>query len=637
MNKKHMKITALLAISLFAAAPIVTIGMVTAQAPLFTIYIGVGDNNPARIAWAGVISDSFRRIGIDSRVSIGTWGGWLDRVLFPLPEDLGAVFTDGGWDSIFIGWNWGSSWIDPTSLYDNDSIPIFNWCLINDPEVEVLLENIRSELNSTQRILYQKELQALTHEISALQILLYENETWAYDPDMTGFPDISQIFPTGSDPKIRIPGSDQIIIGVNTDPEDFNDMMSTAYYDGIAYGVCYDGLFFYASNDDMSTFTQTPMLAASDWVVENSGYNWTLSLRDDVYWPTGHKFNASDVVMTWKAIVTPDVGSARYGDYITVGLNNESFHIMDEFTVRVTFNETGPLYAWTPQLLNMVSILPYAQLNSVPFDQWRTHGITSGAMWTADDVAGGTMDIYGPMGLGPYVCRVATSGWDLPSRTFIADIRGGTNDPGISNGTVYPYYKGVNGWGTTPMPNQWVYKAITGAAQAITSLQTGEIDLVDTNFAIAPLRSTVDPAWGTLLFDAEIGFQSFGLNMMHPIFGTGEATPNGITDPDNAAMYAQYVRQALNYLIPREAIVDQILDGFGVPGNEYMPPSLAAFNDDIEPYRYDTEEAKRLLRLAGYEIPEFIPPPPIALYAAVGVAVTAIVIAVIAIYLWRKR
>ncbi|MHA2428683.1 MAG: hypothetical protein ACXADB_11735, partial [Candidatus Hermodarchaeia archaeon] len=69
MNKKLMKITAILAISLFAAAPIVAIGTVNAQAPLFTIYIGVGDNNPARIAWAGVISDSFRRIGIDSRVS----------------------------------------------------------------------------------------------------------------------------------------------------------------------------------------------------------------------------------------------------------------------------------------------------------------------------------------------------------------------------------------------------------------------------------------------------------------------------------------------------------------------------------------------------------------------------------------
>ncbi len=634
-----MKITAILAISLFAAAPIVTIGTVTAQAPLFTIYIGVGDNNPARIAWAGVISDSFRRIGIDSRVSIGTWGGWLDRVLFPLPEDLGAIFTEGGWDSIFIGWNWGSSWIDPTSLYDNDSIPIFNWCLINDPEVESLLESIRSELNSTQRILYQKELQALTNDISALQILLYENETWAYDPDMIGFPEISQIFPTGSDPMMRIPGSNQIIIGVNTDPEDFNNLMSTAYYDGIAYGVLYDSLFFYETNDDMSTFTFTPQLAASDWVVENNGYNWTLTLRDDVYWPTGHKFNASDVVMTWKAIVTPDVASARYGDYITVGLNNESFHILDEYTVRVTFNETGPLYAWTPQLLNLVSPLPYAQLNSVPFDQWRAHGISTGALWQATDVNGALIDIYGPLGTGPYVVRESTSGWDLASRTFIADIRGGPNDPGIANGTVYPYYMGVNGWHSsgTPMPEQWVYKAITGAAQAITALQTGEIDLVDTNFAIAPLRSTVDPAWGTLLFDAEIGFQSFGLNMMHPIWGTGEATPNGISDPDNAALYAKYVRQALNYLIPREAIVDQILDGYGVPGNEYMPPSLAAFNDDITPYRYDTEEAKRLLRDAGYEIPEFIPPPPIALYAAIGVAVTAIVIAVIAIYLWRKR
>ena len=99
----------------------------------------------------------------------------------------------------------------------------------------------------------------------------------------------------------------------------------------------------------------------------------------------------------------------------------------------------------------------------------------------------------------------------------------------------------------------------------------------------------------------------------------------------------KYVRQALSYLVPREAIVDQILDGFGVPGNEYMPPGLAAYNTDITPYQYNVEEAKNLLRMAGYVIPETPILPPIALYAAVGVAVSAVVIAVIAIYLWRRK
>jgi ABC-type transport system substrate-binding protein len=636
MNQRLLKITAILAISFFTAAPLFSF-TTTAQAPLFTIYVGVGDNNPARLAWAGVISDSFRRVGIDSRVSIGTWGGWLDRVLFPAPADLGKTFVEGGWDTIFIGWNWGSSWIDPTSLYDNDSIPIFNWCFHNDPEIERLLELIRSTLDSPTRIDYQKELQAYLHDVSALQCLLYENATWAYDPDMVGFDDVSQIFPTGSDPMMRITGSDTIKIGVNADPKDYSPMMSTAYYDGIAYGVCYDSLFFYENNDDMSTFTYTPQLAASDWVVTNGGYNWTLDLRQDVYWPTGYQFNASDVVMTWKAIVTPAVTSARYGDYITVGLNNESFEVIDEFTVRVAFNESLPLYAWTPQLLNMVAIHPYHVLNSVPFDQWRAHGINSGAMWSTTDVNGAAYNVYGPFGLGPYVCNDPSSGWDLGSRTFVAYRRGSTNDVGLANTTKIPYYKGDNGWMTTPMPETWVYKTIEGGATAIAALQTDDIDLVDTNFAIAPLRSTVDPAWGTMLYEAEIGFQSFGINLNHPVLGTGVQTPNGITDPDNAALYAKYVRQALNYLVPREAIVDQILDGFGVPGNEYMPPALAAYNWDITPYRYDVEEAKNLLRMAGYVIPETIPPPPIALYAAVGVAVTAVVIAVIAIYLWRKK
>ena len=636
MNNRLVKLTALLAISFFAAAPLVSF-TTTAQAPLFTIYVGVGDNNPARLAWAGVISDSFRRVGIDSRVSIGTWGGWLDRVLFPAPADLGKTFVEGGWDTIFIGWNWGSSWIDPTSLYDNDSIPIFNWCLHNDPEIERLLALIRSTLDSPTRIGYQKELQAYTHDVSALQVLLYENATWAYDPNMVGFDQVSQIFPVSGDPQFRLPGSPELKVGVNADPEDFHSMMSTAYYDGIAYGVCLEPLFYYADNDDMSNFDLTPALAAGDWLVENNGYNWTLDLRQDVFWPDGYQFNASDVVMTWQAIVTPAVTSSRYGDYVTVGLNNESFIILDEFTVRVAFNESLDLYAWTPQLLNMVDIMPYHIMNSVPFSGWRAHGINSGAYWTTLDINGAVYPVYGPFGLGPYVCNTPASGWDLGSRTFVAHRRGTANDVGLANGTKVPYFMGDNGRGTTPMPETWVYKTLVGGATAITELQTDGIDLVDTNFAIAPLRATVDPAWGTMLYEAEIGFQSFGINLEHPIFGTGEQTPNGITDPANAALYAKYVRQALNYLIPREAIVDQILDGFGVPGHEYMPPGLAAFETATTPYRYDVEQAKALLRMAGYVIPEVPVLPPIALYAAVGVAVSAVVIAVIAIYLWRRK
>lgn len=639
MNKKFLRISAILAISLFAAAPLLSLAPVSAQETLFPIYIGVGDNNPARLAWAQIISDSFRRVGIDSRVAIGTWGGWLDRVLFPVEENIGQTYILGGWDSIFIGWNWGSSWIDPTSLYDNDSIPIFNWCLHNDPEIERLLALIRSELDPPTRISYQKQLQAYTHNVSALQVLLYENETWAYDPNMIGFPEVSQIFPTGSDPMMRIPGSNVIKIGVNADPKDYSSMMSTAYYDGIAYGVTQDSLFFYENNDDMSTFTYTPQLAAGPWDVTNNGYNWTLSLREDVYWPSGWQFNASDVILTWQAIVTPAVTSARYGDYITVGLTNESFIELDEFTVRVAFDESLPLYAWTEQLLNMVAIVSYQEMSQVPFADWRAHGSNAGTLWTATDVNGDPYDVYGPYGLGPYVCNTPASGWDAGSRTFIADRRGSAGDAGLNNGTKVPYYMGENGWheSNTPMPEQWVYKTIVGGSTAINALQIDEIDLVDTNFAIAPLRATVDPAWGSMLYDAEIGFQSFGLNLQHPIWGTGIGTPAGSADTANAATYAMYVRQALNYLIPRVAIVNEVLDGFGVPGNEYMPPSLAAYNWDITAYRYNVPEAIRLLELAGYTVPTVLPVPPIALYAAIGVAVAAIVIAVIAIYLWRKK
>jgi len=146
---------------------------IDAQYPLFTFYIGVDDDNPARVAFSGMIRDSLRQVGIDAQVAIGTWGGWLDRFLFPNVSMLGAIYIDGGWDSVLVGWNWNSPWINPAILYSNDSIPYFNYCLINDSQVELLLDCIRQELDPVMRIQYQKALQARTHELSALLILHY--------------------------------------------------------------------------------------------------------------------------------------------------------------------------------------------------------------------------------------------------------------------------------------------------------------------------------------------------------------------------------------------------------------------------------------------------------------------------------
>ena len=60
------------------------------------------------------------------------------------------------------------------------------------------------------------------------------------------------------------------------------------------------------------------------------------------------------------------------------------------------------------------------------------------------------------------------------------------------------------------------------------------------------------------------------------------------------------VRQAVNYAIDREAIVNYVLHGYGTTAAGLFPPEFYWANKDIAPYTYEPEKAKSLLNEAGW-------------------------------------
>lgn len=67
------------------------------------------------------------------------------------------------------------------------------------------------------------------------------------------------------------------------------------------------------------------------------------------------------------------------------------------------------------------------------------------------------------------------------------------------------------------------------------------------------------------------------------------------------------IRQAANYAINKKALVDNILQGTADVAAGPTPPAFAwAYDDKLQPYPYDPEKAKAMLKEAGYDGSEVI-------------------------------
>ncbi|WP_276352183.1 ABC transporter substrate-binding protein [Cohnella caldifontis] len=83
--------------------------------------------------------------------------------------------------------------------------------------------------------------------------------------------------------------------------------------------------------------------------------------------------------------------------------------------------------------------------------------------------------------------------------------------------------------------------------------------------------------------------------------GNGSAGPTiYIAGDDASSPWSNVkVRQALSYAIDRQALVDSLNFGYGMPTNQYGIPGTWSYNDEVK-IGYDPDKAKQLLSEAGY-------------------------------------
>lgn len=279
---------------------------------------------------------------------------------------------------------------------------------------------------------------------------------------------------------------------------------------------------------------------AMNWL---DGQTLEVKLRQGVKFHNGQEMTADDVVFTFERIINENAieypephTSPRKGLIAPL----ESVEKLDDYTVKFNFNGV-----WPPamQLLVHQQIVPKAYLEEVG-----TKGF-----------------IEKPIGTGPFKFVEGQLDDKIVLERF-DDYWGGAPDLA----PVGP-----------ACVERAIFRVIPEASTRVAALLAGEVDIIA---AVPPeLVNTLDLTPGVEVKTAAgTEPQWLQLNVSHPLFAD------------------QQVRQALNYAVDKDLIVEAIYGGRAVP----LPGPLSPFNNfvnkNLQPYPYDPDTALSMLAEAGW-------------------------------------
>lgn len=133
-----------------------------------------------------------------------------------------------------------------------------------------------------------------------------------------------------------------------------------------------------------------------------------------------------------------------------------------------------------------------------------------------------------------------------------------------------------------PKMDKLVFRSIPENSARLSALSSGEIDLAD----------GINPSDAATI-EGDANLQLF----KRPSLNVGYLGMTVTRKPFDD----KKVRQAVNYAIDKQALVDTFYEGQAEVASNPMPPVIQGFNKDIDAYPFDQEKAKALLKEAGYD------------------------------------
>ena len=277
---------------------------------------------------------------------------------------------------------------------------------------------------------------------------------------------------------------------------------------------------------------------AKEWEVSEDGLTYTFQLQEGVKFHDGTDFNAEAVI---KNINRWKGGKEEDFYYFNSMFKAEGEDIIKDVTAEGDYTVVFTLSRPQAPFLKNLAMSPF--------------GIGSP---TAFEAAG---DKFGdnPVGTGPF----KFTEWKRNDSITIEKFE--------------DYWQ--EGF---PKLDKVIFRSIPDNSARLNELMAGNIDLAD----------GINPSDGkTVEGDSTLQL------IERPSMNIGYL---GLTNT-RAPFDNKLVRQAVNYAIDKQAIVDAFFEGRAEVAANPMPSSISGYNDAISPYPYDPEKAKSLLAEAGYD------------------------------------
>jgi peptide/nickel transport system substrate-binding protein len=278
---------------------------------------------------------------------------------------------------------------------------------------------------------------------------------------------------------------------------------------------------------------------AESWAYSEDGLDITYKLRSGVTWHDGVPFTSADVKYTFDTIHEYELG--EYSQWL---VDMTGVETPDDTTAVVEFGK--------PQAFNPGLAIPI-----LPEHVW-------GGM-SADEIRKAAND--SPVGTGPYTFGE----W--------------------KHGETVTIERNADWWGDPPAAQRIVFVLYGNEDVMSQALKAGEVDI---------LTEAPPTIWDGLQGVENVKAVSL------PSFSFHHIGFNVDTDPasqGNPLLLDPVIRQALNYAIDRNQLVELALAGHGQPGSVLIPPALGDWQLQIPPEQQmnaDPAKAEQVLDEAGY-------------------------------------